>query len=500
MASVYLAYDNKHLREVALKVLRPALAAYLGSERFLSEIQIAARLTHPNILSMHDSGDAGGFLYYVMPYIDGGSLRQRLERERVLDHEEALSVAAPVADALAYAHRMQVLHRDIKPENILFSQGHPMVADFGIAKAIRTAGGTNLTRTGIPLGTPGYMSPEQAAGLAELDGRTDVYSLAIVVYEMLVGDLPGRWPTEEAVRTGRFLEAPATHRSRLSQLPNRLEPALVRAMAIRLDQRTPTPTELIEDLKGSRGEARRRYKEGEVQEIVKRASELEAATTTAGSMTIGGVEALAGEVGIAPETVRAAAKSLIRPSGAVVAPLPMRRNPWLNGPTTIQYERIVEGELHESDYEVLVDEIRRGANHVGQVNQLGRSFSWTTRNEAGKRDLEVAVSIRSGQTRIMVRERLASLMGAIFGGIGGGMGGGGMGLVMGTIAAFNAFTWVPVVVPLWLLTTFGVARTAYGRVTRRREEELAQLADRLETATRDLVAERMAGRRRLRSS
>jgi serine/threonine-protein kinase len=171
MATVYLAGDKKHYRSVALKVLLPGLAAYLGAERFLKEIQIAARLSHPHILPLHDSGEAGGFLYYVMPYVEGGSLRQQLEGppRRALTQEQALAIAEPVADALTYAHRMGVLHRDIKPENILFQQGHPIVADFGIAKAVSTAGGANLTRTGFPVGTPGYMSPEQAAGLTELD-------------------------------------------------------------------------------------------------------------------------------------------------------------------------------------------------------------------------------------------------------------------------------------------------------------------------------------------
>ena len=189
MATVYLAADKKHYRDVALKVLLPGLAAYLGPERFLKEIQIAARLAHPHILALHDSGEAGGFLYYVMPYIEGGSLRQQLEGppRRALSQQQAFAIAEPVADALTYAHRMGVLHRDIKPENILFLQGHPIVADFGIAKAVSTAGGANLTRTGFPVGTPGYMSPEQAAGLTDLDERTDVYSLAVVVYEILPG-------------------------------------------------------------------------------------------------------------------------------------------------------------------------------------------------------------------------------------------------------------------------------------------------------------------------
>src|SRR5438034_9972006 len=354
MATVYLADDKKHYRSVALKVLLPGLAAYLGAERFLKEIQIAARLSHPHILPLHDSGEAGGFLYYVMPYIAGGSLRQQLEGppRRALTQEQALAIAEPVADALTYAHRMGVLHRDIKPENILFQQGHPIVADFGIAKAISTAGGANLTRTGFPVGTPGYMSPEQAAGLTDLDERTDVYSLTVVIYEMLVGEVPGRWPTEDAVRTGRFLEAAATHRTRLTEAGSRIEGALVRGLAIRHDQRTATPGALMDDLAGraTEGAARRRFSGDEVQQIVKRATELEATTPTAsGAMTIGGVEALAAEVGIAPSVVRAAADSLGPSLGAPIsAPESIQSNPWVGGTTTIVIERVLDGELPDT--------------------------------------------------------------------------------------------------------------------------------------------------------
>jgi serine/threonine-protein kinase len=283
---VYLADDQKHHRAVALKVLLPGLAAYLGVERFLKEIQIAARLTHPHILALHDSGEAGGFLYYVMPYIDGASLRQQLEarEQRRFSQHEVFAIAEPVADALSYAHRMGVLHRDIKPENILFSQGHPIVGDFGIAKAVSTAGGANLTRTGFPVGTPGYMSPEQAAGLTELDERTDVYSLAVVIYEMLVGEVPGRWPTEDAVRAGRFLEATPRHRTQLTAVGSRIEAALVRGLAIRNDQRTATPAALMTSYRGAWSAAapdrRSRDRQGK--------TEMEATNKTASdAMTIG---------------------------------------------------------------------------------------------------------------------------------------------------------------------------------------------------------------------
>src|SRR5256885_3038221 len=199
MAVVFLARDPRHDRAVAIKVLRHEIAAALGAERFLREIQIAAKLHHPHILPLYDSGAAGELLYYVMPYVEGESLRQRLEREKQLPVEEALAIARQVAGALAYAHRHDVVHRDIKPENILLSGGEAVVADFGIARAIRAAGGDKLTATGIAVGTPAYMSPEQVAGGAQLDGRTDVYSLGCVLYEMLAGEPPVTRPTAESV-------------------------------------------------------------------------------------------------------------------------------------------------------------------------------------------------------------------------------------------------------------------------------------------------------------
>src|SRR5688572_5490723 len=190
MATVYLAHDLRHDRQVALKVLKPELAAVLGAERFVQEITTTAALQHPHILPLFDSGNADGFLYYVMPYVQGETLRSKLDRETQLGIEEAVRITREVADALDYAHRHGVIHRDIKPENILLHDGRPMVADFGIALAVSAAAGGRMTETGLSLGTPHYMSPEQATAEKELTNRSDIYSLGCVLYEMLTGSPP----------------------------------------------------------------------------------------------------------------------------------------------------------------------------------------------------------------------------------------------------------------------------------------------------------------------
>jgi serine/threonine-protein kinase len=199
MATVYLAEDIKHKRRVAVKVLRPEVAAAVGPDRFLHEIETVAKLTHPHIVPLHDSGVADGLLFHVMPYVEGESLRERLAREKQLPIGDALRIAGEVADALDYAHRHGVVHRDIKPENILLEEQHAVVADFGIARAIHAAGGARLTETGIAVGTPAYMSPEQAGGDRDLDGRSDLYSLGCVLYEMLAGEPPFTGPTVESL-------------------------------------------------------------------------------------------------------------------------------------------------------------------------------------------------------------------------------------------------------------------------------------------------------------
>ncbi|MGD8869915.1 MAG: serine/threonine-protein kinase, partial [Gemmatimonadales bacterium] len=199
MATVYLAEDLKHDRKVALKVLKPELAAVLGAERFVQEIKTTASLQHPHILPLFDSGQADGFLYYVMPYIEGETLRAKLDRETQLSVDEAVRIATEVADALHYAHAQGVIHRDIKPENILLQNGRPMVADFGIALAVSAAAGGRMTETGLSLGTPHYMSPEQATADKEITARSDIYSLGSVLYEMLTGDPPHTGSSAQAI-------------------------------------------------------------------------------------------------------------------------------------------------------------------------------------------------------------------------------------------------------------------------------------------------------------
>ena len=195
MATVYLARDLKHDRNVALKVLRPELAAVIGAERFLTEIKTTANLQHPHILPLFDSGTADGQLFYVMPYVEGETLRGRLERETQLPVGDAVRLATEIANALEYAHKHGVVHRDIKPENILLQDGSALVADFGIALAVQQAGGERMTATGMSLGTPQYMSPEQAMGQKGVDARSDIYALGAITYEMLIGEPPFTGPS-----------------------------------------------------------------------------------------------------------------------------------------------------------------------------------------------------------------------------------------------------------------------------------------------------------------
>src|SRR5687767_3847130 len=230
MATVYLARDVRHNRAVALKVLNPELGAVLGVERFLAEIEVTANLQHPNLLPLFDSGEASGMLFYVMPFIEGESLRARLDREKQLPVDEAIRITTAIANALDYAHRHKVIHRDLKPENILMLEGQPLVADFGIALAVSKAGGERITQTGLSLGTPQYMSPEQATGDRVVDGRADIYSLGAMLFEMLVGDPPHHASTSQAIIAKVLTERPTSVRLSRPSVPVHIEAAVARSL------------------------------------------------------------------------------------------------------------------------------------------------------------------------------------------------------------------------------------------------------------------------------
>ncbi len=493
MATVHLARDVRHNRYVAIKVLKPELAASLGAERFLKEIEIAARLTHPHIIPLHDSGQAAEFLYYVMPFIDGESLRTRLLREKRIDTAAALAVVEDVGDALSYAHRQGILHRDIKPENILFSEGHPMVADFGIARAVSTAGGANLTRTGFGVGTPGYMSPEQAAGERDLDARTDVYSLGCVLYEMLVGEPPGMWQTDESLKLGKFTDLPERHHARLREIGRTIEWALVRALAIRARDRFEAVDAFLLVLRAEKGTVRR-YSDSEVEEIVRQAADEQLAHPTEEGMSLRTVQQIANDVGISPERVERAARKL---ESRETAQPPAESGPgvfWLGSPTVIDWESVVDGEVTEAEYDDIVDEVQATFSTEGQVGALGRSLTWRTEEPVlgKKRAVQVRVTSRGGQTRVQVQERLGELAVTLYssiligGGIGGiatilgiGIGWLGHGLEAGLLSA------------VWLPGMYALTRSIFRAVSRKKRSDLEQLSDRIAEIAADSIRDRL---------
>lgn len=476
MATVYLAHDLKHDRKVAIKVMRPELSAILGAERFLREVSIAAKLNHPHILPLYDSGQADDFLYYVMPYVAGESLRGLLNRKRQLPLERALAIAKEVADALSYAHRSGVVHRDIKPENILLSEGHAVVADFGIAKAISTAGGDNLTRTGFPLGTPGYMSPEQATGSKYINERTDVFSLACVCYEMLVGEPPQVWPTEEDVRLGYFTDAPPGHRAKLDLISGSVEHALVKAMAQRPRHRLQTPNELVLSMEQP-ASRNRQYSDTEARRIIQRAAEMQAEQPTdEGALSIGGVERIAAEVGIPPERVQQ----------AVHAPEQRYTGPESGGvlglSSRVFLERVIEHEIAEGAFESVLEDIRSTLGEAGRINPtLGKSLSWNSLSfqnslEGSGRLTQVSVSPKGGRTKIFITESSGTHAILLFAAV--------TAVSLGALPILANTTDLPggaivaIAVAIFGGATIG-ARSLLQRFTTRRQRILSSLMDRI---------------------
>ncbi|HEX9582612.1 MAG TPA: serine/threonine-protein kinase [Gemmatimonadales bacterium] len=248
MATVYLARDVKHDRKVAIKILKPELSAALGPDRFPREIRIVAQLQHPHILPLHDSGETEGFLYYVMPFVDGESLRTKLDRDGQLPVHDAVRILKEVTDALAYAHGQGVMHRDIKPDNVMLSGRHALVTDFGVAKAVSSAGGDKLTTVGVAVGTPAYMSPEQASAEAHIDQRSDIYALGILGYELLVGSPPFTGKTAQAVLSSHMLETPPDIVEKRPAVPPPLADLLMRCLEKNPADRWQTAEEILHQL------------------------------------------------------------------------------------------------------------------------------------------------------------------------------------------------------------------------------------------------------------
>jgi hypothetical protein len=502
MATVYLARDLKHQRQVAVKVLRPELATAVGPGRFLREIAITARLSHPHILPLLDSGEADDLLYYAMVFADGGSLRKRLRSADRLPLDEALIITRGVAAALDYAHRHGVIHRDIKPENILFSDGLALVADFGIAKAVGSAPRETLTRTGVPLGTPGYMSPEQAMGTTELDARTDVYSLACVVHEMVVGETPEVWPTDEDVRLGRFADSPPAHRARLDSLPGRVEQALVRALALRPVDRFAKPGDFADALAAA--ETRVQFSDAQVEEIIGRAAKLQAEHPTEnGALTIGAIEQIAAEVGIPPEHVRQAVEELERTPGALTIQKAERvfrggaiqkagTPPPYGAPgyEWLRFARTVKGEVPESEYDAMVEGIQTVLGMPGHVSTVGKSLTWSPAAPGSEgRNLTVTIAPQAGQTRIKIEEKL-ELAGWTLAAPGWGAAGGGLfGILVARLwEAPEPYFIIPILIfAFW--GGFVTANSIIWNMHKRRSPQLEALADRLAEMARPAISD-----------
>ncbi len=295
MATVYLAEDMKHARKVALKVLKPELAAVVGAERFLAEIRTTANLEDPHILPLYDSGAADSFLFYVMPYVEGDTLRDRLDREHQLPVDEAVQIARKVAGALQFAHDQGVVHRDVKPANILLRRGEPLVADFGIALALSEAGDGRLTETGLSMGTPHYMSPEQAAGERTLDPRSDVYALACVLFEMLTGEPPHAGPTAQSVLAKILTEKPRRARDLRSAVPANVDAALAHALEKLPADRMASPRVFVEALDD------RAYRHGDEAEARGLRTAVPSGSWRTAALVLGGaLAAMAGWVGFGP--------------------------------------------------------------------------------------------------------------------------------------------------------------------------------------------------------
>ena len=329
MATVYLAEDLKHGRRVAIKVLHPELSAVIGGDRFLAEIKVTANLQHPHILGLIDSGEADGLLYYVMPYVAGESLRNRLVREKQLPVEDAIRLSKEVASALDYAHRHAVVHRDIKPENILLQEGSALVADFGIALAVQQAGGSRMTQTGMSLGTPAYMSPEQAMGERDIGSRSDVYALGAMTYEMLTGEPPFTGPNSQAIVAKVLTEQPPPLRPKRPMVSSTVEQAVLTALQKLPADRFNSAKDFADALDGSGKGA------SYAQTVVTGATRLDRPARRSRPVLIGALALTAFVAGIAGWAMRGAGRATPPARVALTIPVGQRITPWAEPGATL---------------------------------------------------------------------------------------------------------------------------------------------------------------------
>ena len=525
MGVVYLARDVRLDRPVAIKTLPRNLTDSATRDRFLREARTAASLSHPNIVPIYRADETGGFVYFAMAYVEGGSLAERVKAEGPLGAREAAGYLRDVALALGYAHAHGVIHRDVKAENILIERasGRAMVTDFGIA---RVADAAPLTMTGHVLGTVHYMSPEQVAG-EKLDGRTDIYALGVVGFLALSGAFPFDSETASAVLVAHVTKRAPSLAAAAPNVPPALAAVVDRCLMRETSARWATGGDVAKALEqvlaspdtDAAGAVPRLLSATEAQAVWRRASELQALTGTqamtppiveplpaapaAATRTTGypltQVRASALEAGISEKFVARALGELglVRAPAAPAAPgghalmAVESRTPaagfWAGAPMVVSYEARVAGEVSENDYDLLVELMRRQLGDVGHVSTLGRSLAWSATNV--KRRVGITVVPRGGHTTIRVEERFNQLAGGTFGGIvggvGGGAGGGSFGVIMGA-------TGSPVIA---LCTTLGVvggsyllARTIFANTVKSRANELRELASRLVEAVSDAVA------------
>ena len=494
-------------------------------ERFLREARTAARLSHPNIVAIHRADEIDSRVFFVMGYIAGESLADRLRRSGVLAPADALPILRDVAMALAYAHERGVVHRDVKPENILLDRnsGRAMVTDFGIARVAEAA---PLTMTGQVLGSVHYMSPEQVSG-DPLDGRSDLYSLGVVAYQTLSGRLPFEGDSASAVIVAHVTKAAPSLATVAPQLPPALVKVIDACLAKSPDARYATGTALARALdeawNGGAGGvfSPPLLSERQAQAVWQRAADLQAATAShpappvsplrADAMPVSATSGIpmqrvrdsAVEAGISSEHVeRAAAElGLARGAGArrdalaraeAQAPPPARRpllTPLFAAPFRLQQAVVLDGELSPADYDVVVDRIRRTLGDDGNIGTFGKTLSWSSRAQSQKgRNVVVSIVARNGKTQIRIDERLRALAGGLYGGIVGGTGGADAGVFAFTYKATHSVALAVAATALAMASAFMLARTILGYTKRSRERQLEKLKTELEQEIRELIA------------